>query len=284
MGKQETPARELIGQLDKFSKEAELNLTTILQEQINDQSQINEQLMTVFSVVRQWMKTGNKPTPKSPVLQHSKGLMRYFPHALLCYNEPTDDPADENLRICLQLSLFLACFRMGLYNDLGGHMGAEKTYLNAKRFYYWPGPECTGCDSCQSNKSKQRRNNEVPLEDCETETQVFRTVYIDHKGSFNPPSRRNSHCLLIIDAFLRYLMAYPVRDTGAQSTINAMEKWLMHYEIPQSIIHDRGTAFVNTEFVNWTKVFGITLRPRTAHSPRTNGKVETQNQHNARYW
>ena len=78
-------------------------------------------------------------------------------------------------------------------------------------------------------------------------------------------------------------MAYPVRDTGAQSTINAMEKWIMHYGIRQSIIHDRGTAFVNTEFVNWTKEFGITLRPRTAHSPWTNGKVETQN-HIARYW
>ena len=243
IGKQKTSTRELIGQLDKISKEAELNVTTILQEQIND---------PVLSVVRQWMKTGNKPTPKSPELQHSKGLMRYFQEFdrltieeqgnLLCYNEPTDDPADENLRICLPLSLFLACFRMGHYNDLGGHMGAEKTYLNAKRFYYWPGMHdwiCAltqDCVSCQSNKSKQRRNNEVPLEDCETETQVFRTVHIDHKGPLNPPSRGNSHCLLIIDAFSRYLMAYPVRDTGAHSTINAMEKWIMHYGIPQSII------------------------------------------------
>ena len=58
----------------------------------------------------------------------------------------------------------------------------------------------------------------------------------------------------------------------------------MHYGKPQSIIHDRGTAFVNTEFVNWTKKFGITLRPRTGHSPWTNRKVETQNQHIARYW
>ena len=80
------------------------------------------------------------------------------------------------------------------------------------------------CVSGQSNKPKQRRNNEVPLEDCETETQVFRTVHIDNKGPLNPPSRGNLHCLLIIDAFSRYLMAYPVRDTGAQSTINAMEK------------------------------------------------------------
>ena len=29
---------------------------------------------------------------------------------------------------------------------------------------------------------------------------------------------------------------------------------------------------------------GITLRPRTAHSPWTYGKIETQNQHIARYW
>ena len=56
------------------------------------------------------------------------------------------------------------------------------------------------------------------------------------------------------------------------------------FGIPQSIIHDRGTAFINTEFINWAKEFGITLRPRTAYSPWTKGKVETQNQNIARYW
>ena len=49
----------------------------------------------------------------------------------------------------------------------------------------------------------------------------------------------------------------------------------MHNGFPQSIIHDRGTAFVNTEFVTWTKEFDITLRPKTANSTWTNGKVET---------
>ena len=42
--------------------------------------------------------------------------------------------------------------------------------------------------------------------------------------------------------------------------------------------------FINTKFANWTKEVGITLRPRTAHTPWTTGKVETQNQHNPRYW
>ena len=79
-------------------------------------------------------------------------------------------------------------------------------------------------------------------------------------------------------------MVYPVSNTGAQATIAAVEKLILHSGIPQSKLHDRGTAFLNTDFVNWTKELGITLRPRTAHSPWTKGKVETQNQHFARYW
>ena len=79
-------------------------------------------------------------------------------------------------------------------------------------------------------------------------------------------------------------MVYLVTNTGAQATFAAVEKWILHFGIPQSIRHDRGTAFLNTDFVNWTKELGVTLRPRTANSPWTNGKVEIQNQHIARYW
>ena len=59
---------------------------------------------------------------------------------------------------------------------------------------------------------------------------------------------------------------------------------LSRNEFIQSIVHDRGTAFINTEFINWTKELGVTLRPRTAHLPWTDRKIETQNQHIARYW
>ena len=69
------------------------------------------------------------------------------------------------------LSLFLVCFRMGHYNELGGHMGASKTYANAKRFYYWPGmfdwicALTADCLACQNNKPKPKHLNEVPLEE-----------------------------------------------------------------------------------------------------------------------
>ena len=78
-------------------------------------------------------------------------------------------------------------------------------------------------------------------------------------------------------------MVYPVSNTSAQATSSALEKWIHSFGVSQSIVHDRGTAFTNTEYINLTKGMGITLRPQTAHSLWTNGKIETQNQHIARY-
>ena len=142
---------------------------------------------------------------------------------------------------------------------MGGHMGASETYNNAKRFYYWPGmfdwicPLTNDCLTCQNNEPKPRHRNDVPLGEWQNKTVPFRTLHIDHKGPLNPPSNRNLHCLLVIDALFRFLMVYAVTNTGAQATICAVEKWIHSFGILQSIRHDRGTAFINAELIKWTK-------------------------------
>ena len=140
------------------------------------------------------------------------------------------------------------------------------------------------CWTCQNNKPKPKHRNEVPLEERQNETVPFRTIHFDHKGPLHPLSNRYIHCLMVIDAFSRFLMVYPVTNIGSQATIFAVEKRIHSLGITQSIVYDRGTAMISTELVNWSNEFGITLRPRTEHSPRTDGKIETQNQHIARHW
>ena len=128
--------KSLIAKLDEVAKTIDLDVSTNLAEQIKD---------PVLGVVRSWIRKGTLPEPKHPEIQQSKGLLRYCQDfdrlliqeegQLLCYNEHNDKLDDKNLRICLPLSLFLACFRLGHYNEMGGHMGTSKTYNNAKRFY-----------------------------------------------------------------------------------------------------------------------------------------------------
>ena len=266
--------KALIQKLDEIAQTVDLDVSTILEEQAKD---------PVLGTVRSWIRKGTPPDTKSPEIQQSKGLLRYCQEfkrllieeegQLLCYNEPTDKPEEENLRICLPLSLILACFRLGHYNEMGGYMGATKTYANAKRFYHWPGMfDCicaltADCLTCQNNKPKPKHQKEVILEEWQNETVPFRTIHMDHEGPVHPTSARNVPCLLIVDAFSRLLMVYPVRNTTALATITAVEKWNLSFGIPQSIIHDRGTAFINTKFINSTKELGMTLRPRTAYSP-----------------
>ena len=270
--------KALIQKLDKGAKTVDFDVSTLLEEQLKD---------PILGAVRSWTLENTPPDIISPEIQQSTGLLRYWQEfnrlliqeegQLVCYNEPSDKLEEVNLHICLHLSLFLAWFLLGQYNEMGGHIGATKTYANAKSFNYWPG--MFHWKTCQNNKPKPKHRNEVPLEERQNERVTFCTIHINHKGPIHPTSASNVHCLLFIDAFSRFLMVYPVRNTTALATNTAAENWILSFGIPQSIIHDRGTAFIKTKFINRTKELGITLRPRTAYSPWTIGKIETQNQH-----
>ena len=72
----------------------------------------------------------------------------------------------------------------------------------------WICPLTAVCLTCQNNKPKPKHRNEEPLEEWQHEIVPFRTIHIDHKGPLHPPSNRNLHCLLFIEAFSCFLMVY----------------------------------------------------------------------------
>ena len=89
------------------------------------------------------------------------------------------------------------------------------------------------CLTCQNNKPKPKHLNEVPLEEWQGDTSPFRAIHIDHKGPLHPPSNQSTHYLLIVDSLSQFLMVYPVTNTGAQATIAAVEKLILHFGTPQ---------------------------------------------------
>ena len=111
------------------------------------------------------------------------------------------------------------------------------------------------------------------------ETVPFRTVHIDHKGPLYPSSSGFEHCLVVVYSFPQFIPVNPVKSTSALHTIEAMENWTLTFGIPQILVYDRRSAFINIEVTNWANELGITLAPRTHHSPWANGKVEVQNKH-----
>ena len=152
--------------------------------------------------------------------------------------------------------------------ELSSHVGLDKTLANVKRFFYWPGMYkwienlITDCLECQKNKQKRRDIHEAPLEKwTDTVPFPFHTVHIDHKGPLNPPSNGKHHCLVIVDSFSRFIQVYPVRSTDAVDTINALEKFILSFAIPQKLVYDKGSAFMNQDFTSYIHELGITPAP-----------------------
>ena len=103
-------------------------------------------------------------------------------------------------------------------------------YFFRPRRYNWIVKLIEDCIESQTNKTKRHDLDETPMEQWgELQTTPFKTIHIDHKGPLHPSSNSNTHCLVEVDAFSRFIGAYPVRDTGAQTTLNALEKWITSY-------------------------------------------------------
>ena len=81
--------KALIQKLDEVSKTVDLNVSTVLKEQMED---------PLFRTVRSWIHKNTPPDSKSSEIQQSKGLLPYCQQfngllieeegQLLCYNEP----------------------------------------------------------------------------------------------------------------------------------------------------------------------------------------------------
>ena len=100
--------------------------------------------------------------------------------------------------------------------------------------YKWIENLIADCLDCQNNKQKRRDIHEAPLEKwTDTVPFPFHTIHIDHKGPLNPPSKGKHHFLVIVDSFSRFMQVYPVRSTDAVDTINAVEKIILSFGIPE---------------------------------------------------
>ena len=134
------------------------------------------------------------------------------------------------------------------------------------------------CLDCQKNKPKRKDLNEARLYQWgQIETTPKRTVHIDHKGPLRPMSNGKNYCLVVVDAFSRYIQVYPCKHADPKETIRLLEKYIRSFGILQQIIHDNGSAYISSHFIHWSFEFSITLRPRTIYPPSIDGKVEVQN-------
>ncbi len=275
--------------INKWNQFPEITLDLIRSEQMKD---------PILKQIFAW-----KQMNELPKAAHSRKTNKAFKTYLQLYEmieihednillmkTPSIESPNEK-KICLPISLIIAAFKQAHCNTFAGHMGKNKTLATLKRYFYFPGMYkwiealIRDCINCQSNKNFRKDLQSAPLQEWGTTNHCpMQTVHIDYKGPLNPGSHGKKYCLVIIDAFSHYMQVIPTANVDADTTIKKLtENWIYNFGIPENIVHDQGTSFMNQKFCEWCTSLGIQLKPRVAYAPWSNGKVENQMQHLTRY-
>lgn len=163
-----------------------------------------------------------------------------------------------------------------------GHLGITKCYDQMKIHYWFPERRAKiekfirNCIRCILY-SAPARSNERNLYNIPKQPIPFHTLHIDHFGPLPSLVNKRKHVLLIVDAFTKYVKAYPVNSTSTREVCESLKKYFEYYGRPARIVSDRGTCFTSLEFGEFLLNNNIDHVKVAVASPQANGQVERMN-------
>ena len=84
--------------------------------------------------------------------------------------------------------------------------------------------------------------------------------------------------MVIVDVFTHYVALNPVPHCNAYYDYTTLyEHWIAKFGLPEVLVTDSGTEFINNEIITLCHLYNIKHKPRTSHAPWTNGLVEGMN-------
>ncbi|XP_037930975.1 uncharacterized protein K02A2.6-like [Teleopsis dalmanni] len=134
------------------------------------------------------------------------------------------------------------------------------------------------CVECYFNRKPGGRSEcELHIDELEP-LKPFRILHPDHLGPFIRSKKENTHILVLVDRFTKYVIIKAVRNTKTQPIINALNELSSIFGLPVKIITDRGTSFNSKVFFDYCKLNEIKHVKTAVRTPRVNGQVKRLNQ------
>lgn len=124
------------------------------------------------------------------------------------------------------------------------HRGILETYQKLKRRYYWPNmfrdiqKYINNCDICQQNKY-ERHTYQIPDNLTPNPKYPFDILHVD---TLTLEKRKY---LTIIDAFSKFAQVIKLNSLNSLDITKALIQYFSLYQVPNTVIFDRGTEFNN---------------------------------------
>lgn len=169
-----------------------------------------------------------------------------------------------------------------LCHDEQGHFALERT-LEKKEVYYWfkgmtkfVSKYVKSCLNCLYYKNTSGRKPGF-LHPIEKISIPFHTIHLDHVGPFIRSNKNNTQILTIVEAFTKFCILKPVRNTSVKGVLKALDQLIAIFGVPTRIISDRGSAFTSHSFKGFCEEYGTKHVLNAVATPRANGQCERMN-------
>ncbi|EGT44573.1 hypothetical protein CAEBREN_28128 [Caenorhabditis brenneri] len=164
------------------------------------------------------------------------------------------------------------------------HLGAEKTLVLIKQFFFWTKMEVDvqqairGCLKCQQRKTNPHSTTKEEIGPVEQFEQPAQAWHLDHVGPLPITEQGHRYILVARDPFSRYLITAPTQTVGAEETTELFIKRVVSVQgTPKQVTTDAGTAFTSILFRQTLSRFGIEHRVSAPYHHESNGVVERIN-------
>ena len=106
----------------------------------------------------------------------------------------------------------------------------------------------------------------------------FESLHIDHIGPLPSDNKGNTHILVMIDAFSRWVELFPTKTTGASEAAGCTFQHFGRFGTPYVLHTDQDPAFRNELFSELSRLSKVKHSFATAYSKEENGLVKRATQ------
>ena len=159
-----------------------------------------------------------------------------------------------------------------------GHLGEHKTWKAFNRKYYTPQGKqrcrkvVRTCPECQLGKNYKARH---VLKGHTNSPGPWETISIDIVGPLPVDGKSNRYIVIMMDVYLRYLVATPVRNHRASTVSRCLyESVVAYFGAPRSILPDRGAELTGTIWESLTQMLGAKINLTSPYYPQGNSVIE----------
>lgn len=165
-----------------------------------------------------------------------------------------------------------------VFHDEHNHIGYDKTLDLVLKHFWFPGlrqfvkkyiEHCLICIS----KKRVPRSQQQNITSWEKPDQPFSVLHSDVLGPL-PESNGFKFVLLIVDAFTKYTLLYPIYRQDVEELLRVFTNAVSLFGAPKLIVTDRGRMYQSARFLDFVKEIGSEIHLITAEMHQSNGQVE----------